>query len=132
MPEPLAPGSPAPAPMVFSGLLREAWQSYAFQPFREGVEICSLYEGEPAVALLKYRPGASVPRHRHLGLETIMVLDGAQSDERGRHDAGSVVLNPAGFEHSVWSDEGCVVLIHWSRPVEFIDAAGFINAGDRS
>jgi anti-sigma factor ChrR (cupin superfamily) len=58
-----------------------------------------------------------VPRHRHAGLETIVVLDGSQSDENGDYPAGTLVLNPAGTEHSVWSTRGCVVLIQWNLPV---------------
>jgi anti-sigma factor ChrR (cupin superfamily) len=65
-------------------------------------------------------PGASVPRHRHAGLETIVVLDGSQSDENGDYPVGTLVLNPAGTEHSVWSSGGCVVLIQWNLPVIFL------------
>ena len=112
---------PRIGPVALPDLLTGGWRSLAFQPFRDGVEICWLVEGEPGVALLRYAPKASVPRHRHLGLETIVVLDGAQSDERGHYPTGSVMLNPEGSEHSVWSDEGCVVLIQWHRPVAFLD-----------
>ena len=91
-----------------------------FKPFREGIEICLLWQGSPDVALLRYAPGASVPRHRHLGLETILVLTGTQSDDSGTYGAGSIIFNPAGSEHRVWSDAGCVVLIQWERPVEFV------------
>ncbi|MCA8928559.1 MAG: cupin domain-containing protein [Alphaproteobacteria bacterium] len=108
-------------PLVLADLLQGGWRDQPFEAFRDGVDICPLVQGEPAVALLRYAPGATVPRHRHRGLETIVVLDGAQSDERGHYPAGSVVLNPEGSEHSVWSDEGCVVLIQWDRPVEFLD-----------
>ena len=52
-----------------------------------------------------------------------MVLDGAQSDESGEYRKGAVVLNPAGSEHSVWSAEGCVVLIHWVKPVLILGEA---------
>ncbi|MBD3763187.1 MAG: cupin domain-containing protein [Rhodobacterales bacterium] len=97
------------------------WAALPFQPFRPGVEICPLRPGEPAVALLRYAPGASVPRHRHMGLETILVLAGAQTDEYGHYPTGSLVMNPAGSEHSVWSDPGCVVLIQWERPVQMLD-----------
>jgi anti-sigma factor ChrR (cupin superfamily) len=55
-----------------------------------------------------------------MGLETILVLEGSQSDERGTYDAGTLVFNPAGTVHRVWSDEGCVVLIQWAKPVEFV------------
>jgi anti-sigma factor ChrR (cupin superfamily) len=66
---------------------------------------------------------ARVPHHLHQGLETVVVLDGAQADENGEYRAGAVVLNPQGSEHSVWSDEGCVVLIHWTRPVLILGEA---------
>ena len=105
-------------------LLFDGWRDLAFEPFRAGVEIhwiCRGSEGEPSVALLKYALGAGVPRHRHAGLETILVLDGAQSDERGSYPKGSFVFNPAGSEHSVWSDEGCVILIQWDKPVVFLE-----------
>jgi anti-sigma factor ChrR (cupin superfamily) len=87
----------------------------------EGVEICHLWQGGPDVALLRYAKGASVPRHLHMGLETIQVLEGSQSDENGRYFAGSVVFNPAGSVHSVWSEEGCTVLIQWEKPVAFVE-----------
>jgi anti-sigma factor ChrR (cupin superfamily) len=104
----------------FAALLPLGWEDMLFQPFREGVEICRLWEGTPEVALLRYAPGASVPLHRHLGLETILVLTGTQSDDTGTYGTGALVFNPAGSEHRVWSDPGCVVLIQWERPVEFV------------
>jgi len=110
---------PSDAPLHLAGLTDGGWQRLDFAPFREGVEICELCAGEPDVALLRYAPGASVPWHLHTGLETILVLDGVQSDERGDYPAGSLILNPAGSAHSVWSKGGCVVLIQWDRPVRF-------------
>ena len=111
---------PGTAPQHLPNMLSEAWRSMAFEPFREGVEICWIRRADPGVALLRYAPGARVPKHLHTGLETILVLDGSQSDERGTYRAGAVVLNPEGTSHSVWSDEGCVVLIEWERPVQFL------------
>ena len=64
-----------------------------------------------------------MPRHRHTGLETIVVLEGTQSDDNGVARAGDVIFNPEGTVHSVWSEDGCVVLIHWTRPVEFVEPA---------
>jgi anti-sigma factor ChrR (cupin superfamily) len=104
-------------------LIPDGWQTQRFEPFHEGVEICWLVPGEPGVALLRYAPGARVPRHRHTGMETILVLSGSQSDEHGRYAAGAYVVNRAGTEHAVWTDEGCVVLIQWERPVAFVNAA---------
>lgn len=109
-------------PVTYADFVGGGWRACAFQPFRPGVDISWLAEGEPALALLRYRAGACVPRHRHIGAETILVLDGAQSDERGCYRAGALVLNPVGSEHAVWSHEGCVVLIQWAKPVEFLTA----------
>jgi anti-sigma factor ChrR (cupin superfamily) len=90
---------------------------------RPGVEILRLAgdaESGPSVALLRYQAGARVPAHRHRGFEVIYVLAGAQSDERGTYGAGALVVNREGDEHSVWSDDGCLVLIAWERPIEFV------------
>lgn len=92
--------------------------------FRNGVEICQLYGamGEPgsSAALLRYEPGAQVPRHRHTAHEVIVVLSGAQTDDNGRHEAGAILISPPGTEHAIVSDEGCVVLAIYEGPVEFV------------
>ena len=56
-----------------------------------------------------------------MGLETILVLDGVQSDEAGDYGPGTVVINRIGSEHSVWTKTGCVVLIQWDRPVMILE-----------
>ncbi len=92
-----------------------------WQPFRPGVEIYPLCQGQdtPAqLALLRYQPGASVPRHRHPGFEHILVLWGAQEDDQGRYPVGTLTINPPGSQHRVASPEGCIVLIGWEKPVE--------------
>lgn len=108
-------------PIVLKQLASGSWKDMPFEPFREGVEICHIVSGEPAVALLRYVPGARVPLHRHAGLETIVVLEGSQRDERGVYNAGDVVVNTPGTSHSVVSEDGCVVLIQWDKPVEIIE-----------
>jgi anti-sigma factor ChrR (cupin superfamily) len=107
-------------PLHLAGFLPGGWEGAAFSPFREGVEIAQLHDGPPGVALLRYAPGASVPAHLHRGLETILVLRGSQSDDRGTYGEGALVLNPEGTSHRVWSEDGCVVLIQWTLPVEFL------------
>ena len=103
------------------GLLSGGWHDLAFEHFREGIEICWLVRGEPALALLRYAKGAAAPLHLHTGLETIVVLEGAQCDEHGTYESGSLIINPRGTTHSVWSPDGCVVLIQWERPVRFLE-----------
>lgn len=105
---------------TISKFLPDRWRECKFEYFREGVEICRLVKGEPELALLRYAPGAGVPRHMHQGLETILVLEGSQSDEYGHYGTGSIVANPEGTVHSVKSEEGCVVLIQWAKPVKIL------------
>ena len=101
-------------------LLGGGWRKLAFEHFRDGITVHWLMKGgaaDPSIALLKYEPGSSVPRHLHGGLESIMVLEGVQSDESGDYPVGTLVLNKTGSEHSVWSKAGCIVLIQWDLPV---------------
>jgi anti-sigma factor ChrR (cupin superfamily) len=93
-------------------------------PLRDGVRFRLLYQDPDTgykAALVRYEPGASVPRHRHAGDEHIYVLAGSQQDERGLYTAGSYLFNPEGSEHSIISQEGCLVLAHWLKPVQFMD-----------
>ncbi len=114
--------SEMPQAMVFDR--PETWASLAWQPFREGVEVAWLYrseeDGGPASALLRYRPGASVPRHRHVGWEHIVVLSGSQADETATYTAGAAVVNPPGSEHGIVSEEGCVALLIWEKTPQFV------------
>lgn len=108
-------------PTVLKDLIAGGWDKLSFTPFRDGITICRFLDGSPAIALLHYEPGARVLLHEHIGAETILVLEGSQSDENGTYVKGDMVINPAGSRHSVWSDEGCVVLLHWAEPVRFLD-----------
>ena len=107
-------------PFRSPGFLDGGWRGLVFAPFRDGIEIASLLVGEPAIAVLRYQPGAGVPWHRHPAPETILVLDGTQTDQSGTLGAGALAINPAGSAHSVWSETGCAVLIQWAEPVEFL------------
>lgn len=96
--------------------------SVEWRPFRPGVQTVPLYDvggGGPSAALLRYAPGASVPRHLHVGHEHLIILAGAQEDERGRYAAGTAIINLPGSSHSVRSPEGCVALLIWEKPVRF-------------
>lgn len=108
--------------MILSDLfaLAEHPERLTWEPFRLGIEIHRLYgDGQygPAAALLKYEPGAQVPEHNHRGYEHIIVLSGAQRDHQGNHTAGTLVINPPDSSHDVVSDEGCIVLVIWEKPV---------------
>ncbi|MEZ5650050.1 MAG: cupin domain-containing protein [Burkholderiaceae bacterium] len=112
---------------VLPGILAGGWKDMRFEPFRDGIEISRIDTGEgPAdaqAAILRYAPGALVPLHGHTGAEMIIVLEGEQRDARGSYPAGTVVINHPGSRHHVSAPDGCVVLILWSRPIAFVDAA---------
>jgi len=119
-------GASAPVlPRLVARALELGTRAGDWQSLRHGVDIlrvCGNADSGPSVALLRYQPGAHVPAHRHLGFEVIYVLSGAQSDERGTYGAGTLVVNREGGAHSVKSDDGCLVLIMWERPIEFVGA----------
>nr|WP_319483801.1 cupin domain-containing protein [uncultured Cohaesibacter sp.] len=114
-----------PEQRAFDGLLQGGWNELPFEPFRDGVQVHYLWRQDsgPVWAFLRYEAGARVPRHRHSGLETIIVVEGSQSDENGCYEVGSLICNPEGTAHDVWSENGCVVLIQWAEPVEILGEA---------
>lgn len=107
-------------PYIARGLLNGGWTDLEFEPFKPGISVHWLLKGEPGVAILWYEPGAEAPLHLHVDVETILVLDGSQSDEFGTYLKGDYVINPKGSKHSVRSDEGCVVLLTYTKPVRFL------------
>jgi anti-sigma factor ChrR (cupin superfamily) len=110
-------------PRLVARALELGTRSGNWEELRTGVDLlrlCGDAKTGPSVALLRYAPGARVPSHRHTGFEVIYVLSGAQSDERGTYGAGTLVVHREGDAHSVWSDDGCLVLITWERPIEFV------------
>ncbi|KAJ56346.1 allophanate hydrolase [Actibacterium mucosum KCTC 23349] len=108
-------------PKLLRDMLNGGWKTLNFEPFRDGITIGRLLDGAPAIAVLRYEPGAQVPMHEHMGPEMIVVLEGSQSDEFGTYRRGDVVISPAGSRHSVHSEDGCVVLLNWSQPVRFTE-----------
>ena len=107
----------------FPRLLTGGWRDLEYGPFKEGIDAHFLVKGgpdEPSAAVLRYRPGAKAPLHRHPAMETILVLEGMESDEAGDYPAGAVAFNPPGSQHSVWSENGAYVLVQWNLPVEFL------------
>jgi predicted ChrR family anti-sigma factor len=109
---------------LLTNLTVQNYHELEWQRFREGVSIYPLYTSEnsaASAAMLKYVAGASVPEHLHAGYEHIFVLEGSQEDERGIYRKGDLVINHPGSHHWVRSNEGCVVLAIWEKPVEFLN-----------
>ncbi|MBI1963050.1 MAG: cupin domain-containing protein [Candidatus Rokubacteria bacterium] len=82
-----------------------------WQERRPGVHWKVLWEeGDRRAVLVRYDPGAVVPRHRHLGDEQIFVLEGEVADDTGVCTRGNYARRPPGCVHTVRSPEGALVL----------------------
>ncbi len=95
-----------------------------WQPFHPGVLIHRLYGDGltgPSAALIWFQSGAAVPLHRHGGYEHILVLAGSQHDEGGLATKGTLLIHAPDSQHRIVSQEGCIVLAIYERPVEFLE-----------
>ncbi len=78
----------------------------------EGLQVMPLHEyGTEQIALVKWEPGTSYERHVHERGEEIYVISGVFADEHGIYPQGTWIRNPAGSEHTPYSDEGCVIYV---------------------
>jgi len=78
----------------------------------EGLQVMPLHEyGTEQIALVKWEPGTSYERHVHVRGEEIYVISGIFADEHGIYPQGTWIRNPAGSEHTPYSDEGCVIYV---------------------
>ncbi|HET8575806.1 MAG TPA: cupin domain-containing protein [Methylomirabilota bacterium] len=75
-------------------------------------------DGKRKAILMRYAPGATIPRHRHVGDEQIYVLEGTVADDTGVCTAGNYARRPPGCVHSVRSETGALVFAVTSGPTE--------------
>jgi anti-sigma factor ChrR (cupin superfamily) len=89
---------------------------------RPGVHWKVLWEeGDRRAVLTRYEPGATIPRHRHLGDEQIWVLEGSVSDDTGTCTAGNYARRPPGCVHTVTSRDGALVLAMMTGTTESVE-----------
>ncbi len=81
----------------------------------------------PEAGVVRLRPGALFPRHRHLGDEATVVLEGLLIDDDGnRHAPGTVLSSAAGSEHAYTAGPGRdLVLVSMHGGIAFTDPAAF-------
>jgi anti-sigma factor ChrR (cupin superfamily) len=104
----------AAPPSLYVSAADRPWQER-----RPGVHWKVLWEeGERRAVLMRYGPGATIPRHRHLGDEQIYVLEGSVSDDTGTCTAGNYARRPPGCVHAVTSRDGALVLAIMSGATE--------------
>ncbi|MUG95353.1 anti-sigma factor [Scytonema sp. UIC 10036] len=68
-------------------------------------------QDHPVTMLTRFDPGGFFPLHGHPGGEEILVIQGNFADETGIYPPGSYMLNPEGFIHHPYSDEGCLTFV---------------------
>ena len=68
-------------------------------------------ESGQVTSIVRYEPGARFPGHEHPQGEEILVLEGVFSDEHGDWTAGTYLLNPEGFHHQPYSEQGCLLFV---------------------
>ena len=73
-------------------------------------------ETKRRAAMVRFEPGAKLPRHKHVGDELIFVIEGSNADESGEVVAGNLNYRPNGCVHTVTTQHGATVLaVVWGR-----------------
>jgi quercetin dioxygenase-like cupin family protein len=94
----------------------------------EGIDIKVLYEDKEAgelTCLLRWKPGATLPFHKHPELEQSWVIEGSFSDHDGICRAGEFVYRKPGSMHETHSAQGCILLAIYRKPNIFRNSAGY-------
>lgn len=68
-------------------------------------------EAGQVTSVVRYPAGARFPAHDHPQGEEILVLEGVFSDEHGDWPQGTYLLNPEGFRHAPFSEQGCTLFV---------------------
>ena len=79
--------------------------------WRKRVHLVGPEEAGQVTSVVRYEPSSRFHAHDHPDGEEILVLDGVFSDEYGDWPAGTYLLNPEGFHHAPFSDEGCLLFV---------------------
>lgn len=88
------------------------WQpSPSATVWRKRLDLAGGAEQGRVTSVVRYDPDSRFPSHNHPAGEEIFVLDGTFSDEHGDYPVGSYILNPEGFRHAPFSDQGCVLFV---------------------
>ena len=79
--------------------------------WRKRLELIGEAESGRVTSVVRYAPGSAFSSHEHPQGEEILVLAGTFSDQSGSYPAGSYLLNPEGFSHAPFSQEGCTLFV---------------------
>lgn len=79
--------------------------------WRKRMHLVGPAESGQVTSIVRYEARSKFPVHEHPDGEEIFVLEGTFSDEHGHWPAGTLLLNPEGFRHAPFSDQGCVLVV---------------------
>ncbi len=98
-----------PDAMVLMSTTEMAWETTDFPGVSQKLlERVVDDEKGRETALIKVDPGTTFPDDSLSQREEIFVLEGSLFDEHGDYGQFTFVLNPAGFKHTLSSQDGCV------------------------
>lgn len=97
----------------------------AYQPgLRKNVLIHPLFDNTTTdpngsdAAIIRYLPGAFVPRHLHIGYEMVLVLEGEYVENDILYTPGTLIIRSPGTTHEMRSAVGCTILAMRDIPVK--------------
>lgn len=79
--------------------------------WRKRLHLVGTAEAGQVTSIVRYEPGSKFHEHEHPDGEEILVLEGVFSDEQGDWPAGTFLLNPEGFRHAPFSEQGCELFV---------------------
>jgi anti-sigma factor ChrR (cupin superfamily) len=74
-----------------------------------------------ATLLLRFVAGATYPLHNHPGDEEILALEGDLKVGKLELRPGDYLYTPPEGKHAVSSQNGCLVFLRLSKPIEILD-----------
>jgi anti-sigma factor ChrR (cupin superfamily) len=82
-----------------------------------------------STVLIRMAPGRGYPRHRHLGVEEVLILCGGYRDERGEHGPGTYLRYEPHSEHTpvALGDAGAPIGPHNPACILFAVARGGVQ-----
>ncbi len=97
--------------------------AYAYGDFKPGIQklILAGTADSKHIAILWYtEPDGGVALHYHAKTESVYVIDGTQTDDKGTYPTGTVYFNPPGSGHQVTNSTG-FFLLAYAAPPDFAD-----------
>ena len=79
--------------------------------WRKRVYLEGATESGRVTSVVRYDRSSAFSLHNHPAGEEILVLAGIFSDDFGDYPEGFYLLNPDGFRHAPFSEEGCIIFV---------------------